>query len=110
MYSSGHGEGPIAVLTPAVVDEEALPDSKLIPLETQEPEGFQPVEPEEPEVDIRPKGLMGFLRGHISVKIVLPFVLVMFVLALGGSWVVLNLVQGNLVARFQNQLLDAGKN
>ncbi|HVA24581.1 MAG TPA: HAMP domain-containing protein, partial [Chloroflexota bacterium] len=39
-----------------------------------------------------------------------PFIVVMFVLAIGGSWVVLNLVTGSLVQRFTSQLLDAGKN
>jgi len=41
---------------------------------------------------------------------VVPFIVVMFVLAIGGSWVVLNLVTGSLVQRFTSQLLDAGKN
>ena len=79
------------------------------------------VEPVETEVDAEPgsaglpsdlqaRGIMGLLRGHISVKIVLPFIVVMFVLAIGGSYVVLNLVTGSLAQRFTNQLLDAGKN
>ncbi|HLQ32961.1 MAG TPA: adenylate/guanylate cyclase domain-containing protein [Chloroflexota bacterium] len=111
MYSSRDGEGPIAVLTPVEIEEEPQPERSLTPVEAQEPESFEPVVPEEQEdVDIRPKGLLGFFRGRISVKIVAPFVFVMFVLAIGGSWVVLNLVTGNLVTRFQNQLLDAGKN
>ncbi|GEM_PF-1145483 len=111
VYSSPDGEGPIAVLAPVDPEEHAPPDDRaLVPVDA-EPQEFEPVEPEAPEaVDIRPTGLMGFLRGRISVKIVLPFVFVMFVLALGGSWIVLNLVQGNLVQKFQAQLLDAGRN
>ena len=60
--------------------------------------------------DLQRKGLIGFLTGRISVKIVVPFIVVMFVLAIGGSYVVLNLVTGSLVEKFTSQLLDAGKN
>ncbi|HLG72461.1 MAG TPA: cache domain-containing protein [Chloroflexota bacterium] len=47
---------------------------------------------------------------RIAAKIVLPFIAIMFVLAVGGSLVVMNLVTGSLVERFTNQLLDAGRN
>jgi class 3 adenylate cyclase len=65
---------------------------------------------EELPPDLQRKGLVGFLTGRISVKIVVPFIVVMFVLAIGGSYVVLNLVTGSLVEKFTSQLLDAGKN
>jgi hypothetical protein len=116
VYSSGDGEGSIAVLTPVEIEEEeprpeksltAPPPQETAPVEAEaESEGTGQDLPKE----LQRKGLIGFLTGRISVKIVVPFIVVMFVLAIGGSWVVLNLVTGSLVQRFTNQLLDAGKN
>ncbi len=114
MYLSSDGEGLIAVLTPVELDEEEPKES----LPVLKPEDFAPVHAEpEPEneagdlpAELRRRGIKGFLTGRIDVKIVVPFVIVMFVLAVGGSYVVLNLVTKSLVDRFTNQLLDAGKN
>lgn len=47
---------------------------------------------------------------RLAAKFVVPFVVIMFVLALGASWVVLNLVTGSITQRYTNQLLDAGRN
>lgn len=117
MYSSGHGEHPIAVLTPVEIDEEdEQPQQSLVSTETDETglevEGEpQPDASELPDSLRRKNWLLDIIHGkRISAKIVVPFIVVMFVLAIGGSWVVLNLVTGSLVQRFTNQLLDAGKN
>ncbi|HEX6511892.1 MAG TPA: adenylate/guanylate cyclase domain-containing protein, partial [Chloroflexota bacterium] len=97
-------------------DEQPRPDTSLAPLpEPDDPALFVADEEEQDggsqlPANLRRKGLWGFLTGRISVKIVVPFIVVMFVLAVGGSYVVLNLVTTSLVQRFQNQLLDAGKN
>ena len=115
MYSSLDGEGPIAVLTPVEVEEQPEPEESLTALT---PDDSAAIEAEaeaegtgdELPADLQRKGLIGFLTGRISVKIVVPFIVVMFVLAIGGSYVVLNLVTGSLVEKFTSQLLDAGKN
>jgi class 3 adenylate cyclase len=81
------------------------PDDRALPEAETETEG----QGDDLPADLQRKGFRGFLTGRIDVKIVVPFVVVMFVLAIGGSYVVLNLVTSSLVTRFTNQLLDAGK-
>jgi class 3 adenylate cyclase len=87
-----------------------LPEDAALPV-TDDQEVTEPaVEASDLPEELRPKGLKGFLTGRISVKIVAPFIVVMAVMAILGSYVVLNLVTGSLVDRFKSQLLDAGKN
>jgi adenylate cyclase len=50
-----------------------------------------------------------FFRGHLSAKILGPYLVLMFFVAALGSFVVVRLVTGSLEQRFVNQLLDAGK-
>ena len=116
MYSSCDGEAPIAVLTPVEVEEEPQPERSLAAPDLDETALEAEAEAEEDTgglpAALRSRGaVLDLLTGKkISAKIVVPFIVVMFVLAIGGSWVVLNLVTGSLVQRFTNQLLDAGKN
>src|SRR5689334_6230998 len=115
MYSSPDGEGPIAVLTPVEVEQQPEPEESLTALTPDDSAAIEAEAEgegtgEELPPDLQRKGLVGFLTGRISVKIVVPFIVVMFVLAIGGSYVVLNLVTGSLVEKFTSQLLDAGKN
>lgn len=86
-----------------------LPENAALPV-TDDQEAPEVVADTDLPEELRPKGLKGFLTGRISVKIVAPFIVVMAVMAILGSFVVLNLVTGSLVDRFKNQLLDAGKN
>ena len=104
---------PIRALIPRDPSEEAPPEENTrLDLESVEPDAEVQAEPEGAALppDLEARGIVGLLRGHISVKIVVPFIVVMFVLAIGGSYVVLNLVTGSLAQRFTTQLLDAGKN
>lgn len=50
------------------------------------------------------------MRGRISVKILGPYLLLMFLVAALATVVVTRLVSSSLEQRFANQLLDAGKN
>ncbi len=104
---------PVRALIPRDPSEEAPPEENTrLDLEPVEAEAGVQAEPEGAALppDLEARGIVGLLRGHISVKIVVPFIVVMFVLAIGGSYVVLNLVTGSLAQRFTTQLLDAGKN
>ncbi|MDE3075645.1 MAG: HAMP domain-containing protein [Chloroflexota bacterium] len=56
-----------------------------------------------------PRGLAGFLTGRISTKIVGPYLAIMFLMAVLGTFVVLRQVSTSLEQRFSSQLLDAGR-
>ena len=75
------GEGPIAVLTPVEIEEEPWPEKSLTappPDESApiEAEGESEGTGEDLPKELQRKGLIGFLTGRISVKIVVPFIVV----------------------------------
>ncbi|HEU0167926.1 MAG TPA: hypothetical protein VFS62_09135, partial [Chloroflexota bacterium] len=111
------GAGPIAVLTPPDVQELPEPEEEsrdlIVGATTTtilDAESESGVTTTELPPELRLRGIRGLVKGRITFKIVMPFIVLMFVLAIGGTWYVLNQVTGSLVQRFQNQLLDAGKN
>lgn len=52
---------------------------------------------------------VGVVTKHISTKIVGPYLVVIFLLALMGTYIVMRLVAGSLEERLINQLVDAGR-
>src|SRR5579864_9545031 len=80
-----------------------LPPDAALPVRDEVEEAEPAVESDLPD-ELKRKGLKGFLTGRIDVKIVSPFIVVMAVMAILGSFVVLNLVTGSLADRFKNQL------
>ncbi len=55
------------------------------------------------------RGASTFLWGRISSKIIVPYLFMMFVVAMLATYVVLRLVSDSLEQRYISQLLDAGK-
>lgn len=52
---------------------------------------------------------VGVVTKHISTKIVVPYLVVIFLLAMLGTFIVMKLVAGSLEERLINQLVDAGR-
>ena len=53
--------------------------------------------------------LLGFFTHRISAKIIGPYVIIISLLAAGGTFIVVRLVAGSLDERLVNQLVDAGR-
>ena len=53
--------------------------------------------------------LLGFFTHRISAKIVGPYIIIISLLAAGGTFIVVRLVAGSLDERLVNQLVDAGR-
>ncbi len=53
--------------------------------------------------------VLGVLTRRISAKIIVPYVMVILLLATGGTYIVVRLVAGSLEERLINQLVDAGR-
>ena len=51
---------------------------------------------------------LGLFSRHIAGKIVIPYLLLIFVLALLATHITMNLISGSLEERFQEELADAG--
>lgn len=57
----------------------------------------------------RVRGIVTYPLQHVRGRIILPFAVLTLLLAVGGSYLVTNLVAGSLQERFDNQLVEAGR-
>lgn len=58
---------------------------------------------------LRVRGIITYPLQHVRGRIILPFAVLTLLLAVGGSYLVTNLVAGSLQERFDNQLVEAGR-